>query len=265
MPLLPELASRFGRGLLGDPDEGLLGLIAGDGLTPGARLQIYRHHVLVTLTEALVATFPVVCRLVDRRFFGYAADQYVRKHPPVSPCLFEYGESFADFLATFPACGHLQYLADVARLEWAIHRAVHADDAGILDPTRLAEVAREQVGQIGLALHPSVSLLISPFPVDRIWRANQPDADSDASVSLDAGGVRLEVRRLEEDAVFRALDPCSYALRAALAGGAPLESALAAARSADPVADLTLILQQLFSDGIVTAIRAPDLAGEGPL
>ena len=100
--------------------------------------------------------------------------------------------------------------------------------------------------------------------MDRIWRANQPDADSNASVSLDAGGVRLEVRRLEEDAVFRALDPCSYALRAALAGGAPLERALAAAHSADPLADLTLILQQLFSDGIVTAIRAQALAGEGP-
>jgi hypothetical protein len=85
-----------------------------------------------------------------------------------------------------------------------------------------------------------------------------------AAISLAALQVIQAVRRLEEDAVFRALDPCSFALRAALAGGAPLESALAAARSADPVADLTLILQQLFSDGIVTAIRARALAGEGP-
>lgn len=260
----PEFASRFGRGLLGEPDEVLLGLIAGDGLAPAARLQIYRHHVLVTLTDALAATFPVVSRLVDSRFFGYAADQYIRKHPPAAPCLFEYGESFADFLATFPASGHLQYLADVARLEWAIHRALHADDAGILDPARLAELAPAQVGQIGLALHPSVSLLASRFPVDRIWRANQSDADPDASVSLDAGGVRLEVRRVEEDVVFRALDAGSHALRAALAGGAPLQRALEAARRADPAADPTLILQQLLSDGIVTAICAPARACEGP-
>ena len=262
--MLPELASRFGRGLLGEPDEALLGQIAGDGLAPGARLQIYRQHVLLTLTEALAATFPVVCRLVDRRFFDYAADQYIRRHPPSTPCLFEYGGTFADFLAALPACAHLHYLADVARLEWAINRAVHADDAEILDAARLAEIPPAQVGQIGLVLHPSVSLLASSFPVDRIWRANQADADPDASVSLDAGGVRLEVRRLGEAAVFRALDAGSSAWRAALAGGAPLERALEAARSADPAADLTLILQRLLSDGVVTAIRAPSLAGEGP-
>ena len=264
MLLLPELMSRFGRGLLGEPDEALLGLIAGDGLAPAARLQIYRHHVLATLTDALAATFPVVCRVVDRRFFGYAADQYIRQHPPSTPCLIEYGATFADFLAAFPACAHLHYLADVARLEWAIHRAIHADDAEILDAGRLAEVPPAQAGRIGLALHPSVSLLASPYPVDRIWRANQPDADPEASVSLDAGGVLLEVRRLGEDAVFRALDAGSHALRGALARGAPLERALAAARNADPDADLTLILQQLLSDGIVTAIRAPALACEGP-
>jgi len=262
--LLPEFASRFGQSLLGEPEEALLGLIAGDGLAPATRLQIYRSHVFLTLTDALAATFPVVCRLVDRRFFGYAADQYIRTHPPATPCLSDYGESFADFLATFPACGHLPYLADVAHLEWAIHHAAHADDAGILDPARLAEVPPAQVGQIGLALHPSVSLLASPFPVDRIWRANQPDADTDAVVSLDAGGAWLEVRRIEEDTAFRALDACSHALRAALAGGAPLERALAAARSADPAADLTLALQQLLSDGIVIGIRAPLRAGEGP-
>ena len=262
--MLPELASRFGRGLLGEPEEALLGQIFGDGMAPGARLQIYRHHVIFTLTEVLASTFPVVCRLVDRRFFGYAADRYIREQPPAGPCLFEYGELFSDFLATFPACLHLQYLADVARLEWAIHRAVHADDAEILDPARLAEVPPAQIGQIGLVLHPSVSLLVSPFPVDRIWHANQPDADPGAGVSLDAGGVRLEVHRLGEDAVFRPLDAGSHALRAALAGGAPLERALAAARSADPAADVTLVLQQLLSDGIVTAIRAPALACEGP-
>ena len=56
------------------------------GSDPAARLAIYRHHVSATLTEALEATYPVVVRLVDRRFFAYAADQFIRRHPPTGPC-----------------------------------------------------------------------------------------------------------------------------------------------------------------------------------
>jgi hypothetical protein len=73
-----------------------------DGLASRARLEIYRHHVRTSLTSVLEATFPVICRLVDRRFFAYAADTYLRAHPPTGPCLFEYGDGFPDFLAAFP-------------------------------------------------------------------------------------------------------------------------------------------------------------------
>lgn len=257
MPSLRELESSFGRALLGDSQPALLDSIAADGLAPAARLRIYRNHVLVTLTGALETTYPVVCRLVDQRFFRYAADRYIRANPPASPCLFEYGESFAEFLAAFGPCRHLEYLPDMARLEWAINKALHADDADALDAARLGEVPTDRIGSVRLALHPSVSFLASSWPVDTIWRTNQPDADPDAVVSLDAGRVQLEVRRLGEDVVFRALDAASYALRATLALGRSLESAVEAARRADPDVDLALALQQLLTDEIVTSIDAP--------
>ena len=257
MPSLRELESSFGRALLGDAQDALLELIAADGLASAARLGIYRNHVLVTLTDALKLTYPVVCRLVDERFFRYVADRYIRAHPPAAPCLFEYGESFAEFLAAFGPCQHLEYLPDVARLEWAINRALHADDVTTLDAARLREVPAERIGDVKLVLDPCVSFLSSPWPVDRIWRANQPEADPDATVSLDAGGVCLEVRRLGEDAFFRSLDAASYALRTALAQGVSLEHAAEAARSADPGADLARTVQQLLTDGIVTSIAAP--------
>ena len=260
MPSLRELESSFGRGLLGEPDAALLDLIAPDGLTSDARLRIYRNHVLVTLTDALIATYPVVCRLVDERFFRYAADQYIRAHPPAVPCLFEYGESFAAFLATFGPCQHLEYLPDVARLEWAINFADHADDAVAIDATRLGEVPTDRIGSVTLALHPSVSFLSSRWPIDRIWRANQPDADPDATVNLDAGGAQLEIRRVGEDVVFRSLDDATYAFRTALACGESLELAVAAAHSADLDVDLALTMQQLLADGIVTSIDVPSNA-----
>src|SRR5262249_7872911 len=82
---LPELQQSFTAGLLGGEDTVLLDLIEGDGLDARARLGIYRHHVLTTLTAVLEAVYPVVCALVDRRFFGYAADAFIRRHPPPAP------------------------------------------------------------------------------------------------------------------------------------------------------------------------------------
>ena len=65
----------------------------------------------------------LVCRLVDKDFFAYAAYKYLREHPPHSRCLVEYGADFADFLARFAPCQDLPYLADVARFEWALNIA----------------------------------------------------------------------------------------------------------------------------------------------
>jgi hypothetical protein len=251
-----ELERDFAAALLGGPDAGVVAEIQGDGLDPAARLAIYRHHVFITLTEALEATYPVVVRLVDRRFFAYAADCYIREHPPAGPCLFEYGDSLADFVAAFPATRALAYLPDVTRLEWAMNRALHAEDAVALDPRWLSVVPPEAVGRLKLRLHPSLSLLESPWPIERIWRANQPGADPDATVNLDEGGSRLEVYRLGDDVVFRALTAGTFAFRRALAAGRDLQGAAEAARLAEPAFDLTDALRELLDDGLIVGASA---------
>jgi hypothetical protein len=259
-----ELERDFAAALLGGAEEPVVAEIEGDGLDPAARLAIYRHHVFTTLTEALVATYPVVVRLVDRRFFAYAADRYIRRYPPAGPCLFEYGESLADFLASFPPSRHLTYLPDVARLEWALNRARHAEDAVTLDPRWLAALPPDEIGRVRLRLHPSVSLLRSPWPIDRIWRANQPGADPDATISLDQGGASLEVSRLEDDVVFRTVAADTYAFRSALADGLDLQSAVDAACGADPRFDLADALRALLDDGLVVGAIAPSGSDGGP-
>jgi len=261
-----ELERDFATAILGGPDEAIAGQIQGDGLEPAARIAVYRHHVFVTLTEALEATYPIVVRLVDRRFFAYAADWYIRRNPPVGPCLFEYGESFADFLAAFPPCRDLAYLADVARLEWAMNRALHAEDAVTLDPRWLSAVPPGELARLKLRLHPSLSLLESPWPIDQIWRANQPGADPEATVSLDAGAVRLEICRLEDCVVFRPMTPGTYAFERAFATGLDLQRAMEAARSADPSFDLTHALRELLDRGLIVgaSASAPSIDSGGP-
>jgi hypothetical protein len=255
---LADLQADLRAALLGGPDGPAAAAVREDGLAAGARLAIYRHHVFATLRDALTATYPVVCRLVDERFFAYAADRYLRHHPPAGPCLFEYGARFAEFLARFPPCRHLAYLPDVARLEWALNVARHAGDVVPLDSRPLQELEGSDAPRLRFTFDPSLALLASPWPIDRIWRANQPDA-GDATVDLAAGRARLEVRRSGDEVGFRSLDPAPWAFRASLRAGRPLETAAAAALALDPGFDLAEALHALLVEGVLTAFTlAPE-------
>jgi hypothetical protein len=250
MPSLRELQTAFREALILDDERGIRAQILPDGLDAAARVAVYRHHVLASLATTLAATYPVVCRLVDRRFFGWLADNYVRQHPPSGPCLFEYGGDFAAFIERFPACAALPWLADVARLEWAMNAALHAPDARPLAPDRLAAMSPETLAQLVVELDPSVTLLSSSWPVDGIWRANQHGAEP-VPVDLDAGPVRLEIRRRGDDVVFRALPAGAFAFRRTLAEQAPLEQAVKAAVAADLSFDLTAEIRAVLDEELL--------------
>jgi Putative DNA-binding domain len=254
MPALHEVQAAFRDALLSGGESRATAAIASEGMESGARLRIYRHHVFVTLTAALKTTYPVVCRLVDERFFDYAADAYIRTRPPSAPCLFEYGGDFPDFLAAFEPCRHLAYLPDVARLEWALNAAAHAEDATPLHPERLQAIRQEAYPRLVFRFDPAVRLLTSPWPVDRIWWAHQPGADLDSMVGLGAASAALEIRRVDGDPVFRSLDAATFAFRHALVEGRCLEAATADAFATDPGFDLTGAVRSLLADRVVTNV-----------
>ena len=251
MSSLRELQAGFRAALLADDERGVAPDVVDDGLSASARLAVYRHHVFTTLTAAMEATYPVVCRLVDRRFFGWIADQYVRVRPPGGPCLFEYGADFPEFVAAFPACAHLRWLADVARLEWAMNAALHAPAAPALEPEALRALDPAALARLTLRLDPSATLLTSRWPVDAIWRANQAGANLTVTVDLDAGGASLEVRRVDDGVVLRALPPATFALRAALAAGRTLEDAVEQALDTDPAFDLAGEIRALLDERLL--------------
>lgn len=250
MHTLHELQAEFRRALLGGGAAVLGGVIRDDGLPTDARLDIYRNNIFVSLKQALKDTFPVVCRLVDERFFLYATDEFIRIEPPEQACLVAYGARFADFLAEFPPCRELVYLPDVARLEWLMNVAAHAAEAVPLSPAALNSIAENDAPRLVFRLHPVLGFLESPWPVDRIWCANQPEADPEG-LDLNMGGARLEVRRTGETVSFRRLDPATFVLRSMLAGGHRLEAATDAAFAADPCFEFTAAFADLFTSGSV--------------
>ncbi|HEV2545998.1 MAG TPA: DNA-binding domain-containing protein [Stellaceae bacterium] len=259
MPLpLDEVQAVMRRALLDGETGALVPLIEGRELAE-TQLAIYRNNVFASLTEVLRGTFPAICRLVDDRFFAYAAHEFIRRHPPQRPCLAEYGAEFADFLAGFPPCRELPYIADVARLEWFLNAAVTAGDTAPLTPSALAAIAPEEAPRVVLRFDPSLGFLASPWPIDRIWEANRPGGDDGAAIELAAGGVHLEIRRRDGAVVFQSLDRATFAFRQALGEGETLETASARALGVNAEFDLTGAFSDLFREAVVTGFEIAEV------
>lgn len=218
-------------------------------------LQIYRHNIVTTLTVALGAVYPVVEKLVDSRFFGYAAHEYLRDHRPLSANLHDFGGEFADFLAGFPPVTTLPYLPDVAHLEWARHRAVHAAEASIFDPAALAAVAVEDQAQLRFGLHPSAQLVSSNYPIVRIFEASKDGFDGNPAVDLNAGGVQALVIRRGLKIGIEPLAAGTAALLAAFIRNRPLVEALELALVAQPDFDLNTVLAEHVQRGTIVRVH----------
>lgn len=196
MPTLREVQQAISRCLLDQDDRDADGLIIADGIAAAARLDIYRNTFIGTLTNALRLSFPAVHRLVGEAFFESAARLFIEAEPPRSAYLDDYGAGFPEFLARHTPAASLPYLAGVARLEWAVSRALHAPDTQALEISSLTRIDSAQHGLIAFVPHPSVALVQAEHPVDTIWRAVLAQDDRVlATIDIDAGPAWLLVHR----------------------------------------------------------------------
>lgn len=224
--MLREFQADFRRAMLADA-PGFEAAFAPGRIPVAVGLRIYRNTVFAKLGDALSDLYPVVKSLVGNGFFAYAAHEFVRAHPPRTPVMAEYGEAFPAFLAEFPAAGDLPYLADVARLELARHRALNAADRPPLRPDAFRAVPPDSLADIVLSLHPSLRFVDSPYPVDAIWEAHRDGRTPEADVVLPERPARLLIAR-PEDAVFMlAVEPTAYDFVRALDRGLTLGAAYA--------------------------------------
>lgn len=225
-------------------------------LPQSRRFDVYRNNMVVSLIEALEATYPVVQRLVGRDFFRAAAKTYIRRAPPRSPVLLLYGEGFGDFLDGFEPAAGVPYLGDTARLEWARIYAYHAADAAALGVGSLAEIPEAALAATRFTLHPSLRLLRSRFPVASLWAVSS-GADPAAEVDM-ARGEAVAVLRPALTVETRVLPAGGYTFMSSLAGGRCLGEAAEAAATAVDGFDLACHLQGLFQLGAVIALRPAD-------
>jgi hypothetical protein len=234
MPSLRELQRAMYRSIVEQYDDTATAHIVAAGLAPAVRLDLCRNNFVSSLTNALRLSYPAVRRIVGDDFFVGAAAQFIAKHRPRSACLDDYGSEFPTFLGGFPPAAGLAYLPGVARLEWAISRALHAPDLAALNVRTLAGTDPEDRGRVCFVPHPAVGLVCDDAPVDTIWRAvlDRDDAAL-AGIDLAAGPVWLLVERGSDGVRVDRIAAPAWRLAAALFAEHPIEATLAAAPTPD--------------------------------
>jgi hypothetical protein len=240
-----------------DPESALPeGVTSRRGEADATRFAVYRNNVMVGLTKTLEKRFPVVTRLVGEDFFAGMARAYVNAELPRSPVMFDYGDSFAEFISGYKPAAGVRYLADVARVEAAWTRAYHAEDAAVLTVADLATIPADELGAASLVRHPAAELVRSAHPVGSIWAAHQAETVEPPRTWI---AETVLIARPVMDVSVTVLPARDATFAAAVLGGAGLADAAEAALREQGEFDFGSALVGLVSLG---AFRAPSNHGD---
>lgn len=253
MAALIELQNSFIRALAYDKcADSLLVNISDNGLNVKQRLQIYRNHFLITLTQSLKIIYPATLRLVGENFFTATAHEFIAKILPSHGILQDFGEEFPDFLANFVPAQAINYLSAVAHFEWVCHQTYYAATCSPLDLARFKNISPKDYSMIKFKLHPSHKLLEYSFPVLSIWQmCQQPEVSANTLDSITTG-QKILVIRPELTVNMLALSPGEFTLISAFAQGVKFTQACTLALAVEPELQVDLCLHKhLLSKHIV--------------
>jgi hypothetical protein len=226
-----------------------------EGRLPAARrIEVYQHGYVERLLECLADDYPAVAHaLGDVDFLALCLD-FIESHPPRSASLNFFGAPFAVFCATWPA-PFAAPASELARLEWAVVEAIHADASVVLDPAALRAIPAGDWAGVRLVPSPALRVLRTAYPVDAHYRAflagespSLPEFEASIVAICRRGDV---VRRVS-------VAPPFATLLSHLTGGLPLASALDALRptevGAAGAADLQRVLREWVACGFFASV-----------
>lgn len=245
----------------GDPvTADLLAELADAGHPQTVRgLAAYRRNGHAAAERALRAAYPVIAALIGDENFDPLARELWHHHPPLRGDLAQWGDALSAFLEQHDQLADTPYLGDVARAEWALHRAGSAADA-TPDLPSFARLAQEDPRGLGLTLAPGTAVIASRYPVASLVTAHLYGAPD-----LNEAARRLRAGCAEQAVVWRQdlrprigpIGPHAATLLTALLNGADLPTALDAAceTPALDTFDFGAWLTQAVTEGLVLGVH----------
>ncbi|MCW8128382.1 DNA-binding domain-containing protein [Microbulbifer halophilus] len=186
-----------------------------------AGLAIYRNNYRTATVEALRSTFERTQRLVGESAFRRAATHHVIVNPPSSWTLDMAGEGFDE------TCKQLfakdPEVAEIAWLEWAMHRAFVARDAAPLSAQAFTRICASVVDtnweDLRLVFAPGLALAPVCHDLSRLWPSLSGAGEEPTILSLETPHHAL-VWRQGERPVFVLKPDIEAHMLAALENGA---------------------------------------------
>jgi len=256
MPDTAALQAAFAAALSArDAGRADVAVLRGPAARARQRMRLYRGNVQASAHKALRNAYPVCEQLVGESFFEGLSLAFAAAHPSTSGDLNGYGAQLPVFLATFGPAAGLPYLADVAALEWLVHRAHYAADRPPLDVRGIAALPPDRLGELRAVLHPACALITTATPAARLWGAHQPGHDGSLEIDVLAGPERALVHRLLYRVEVASLDRAPYAFLAACEAGRNLDAATRAAQDESPAFVLDAYLAGWVRDRVITELR----------
>jgi uncharacterized protein (UPF0276 family) len=241
----------FGAALFDAAQEPALASVlvgGGDAQQLARRMGIYRGNLTGGWERALGNAYPVLRTLVGEEFFLALARTYGKAFPSVDADLNVFGAGLAGFVAGFAPLGAYPYMADMARLEWALHLSHYAAETAVLTAADIAGLAPAQLEACRFTLHPACSLYESTWATVGLWLAHQPDGPAFPSdMTSPCCGL---VTRSGWHSYVLALDAAAYAALKQLAAGASFGEALDAAFDVDDGFDVAAQLNSWLANGV---------------
>ena len=257
-PDLKALQAAFGRSVRSAIANGtdLQLLASSDDTTPfGAGIDVYRNNAWQFFLTALERTYPVTQRRVGTDFFRQLARDYRAQHPSQHGDLHWIGKAFPGWLADRMAGTGYEWLADLARLEWACETSVAAAQRDPVGPESLGCFDPDVLPHLALAWQPSLQLVASPFPIWSVWQANQHE-NAAVPVDLAAGAEHCAVACIADRVAVYRLEAADHRLLQHLCAGMSLgDASEAAGWDAETLGRLLgRLLGWAFGEGLVVQV-----------
>jgi len=176
-------------------------------------MQIYQNNYLLSLIEALTASYPSVLKLVGQDYFHFVAKKFVLQCGHDQGDLNLFGAGFAQFLTKQSDISHLPYLPAMAELDWRIERcAAQALETQYLSLEQLQALPNQDLSQAILPLASNLMLMTSPYPVLTIYQMIQHEQVQ--PIELDQAQHLLLSKQLDFSVKLDALTELEYAFLA---------------------------------------------------
>ncbi len=243
--------------LFGDADEAALWpcLQAGSYSALARRgLLAYQSNGLALAERVLGAAYPVLAQLIGDESFSPLARHVWRQQPPQRGDLACWGAGVAAFIEAAPQLANEPFLADVARVEWALHRAATAADVQPDLPSLALLSDGDEANAATVTLAAGVFVLASPWPVVSIVNAHlgrEPTMEQAAERLQSAVGEHALVWRHGFKPRLRSISAAEHVLLAALQARCSLDDALQQALVASPGFDFGIWLAESVTMGLV--------------